>query len=403
MASYPTRRSRHRSAGEGSIYQSPDGGWRGAITWTEPDGSRHRRQVRGRTSAETRERLDQLRAKLRTGTLEPAGAATVGEYLAGWLDRERQRLRPSTWRQREQYVRCYLTPGLGRRPLGKLMPADVEHLTASLVERGLSARTASHARIILRRALGDALRDGLVNRNVAALARPPRVTARTIEPGRDYLTAAQLRTLMTAAALHPIGPLVTLAAMTGLRQGELLGLSWDDVDVDAGSLTVRRALARAWGGGVELSAPKTPKSRRTIQLPAVARAALERQRDRQDTTRIAADTAWQDRDGLIFTDSIGRPLHRVTVHRAFHELLRAAGLPSIPFHGLRHSAATALLTAGVPLRVVSDLLGHSGIAITSDYYAHVEPELRREAAEAMDRAMAGAGARSHNAPQGRAK
>jgi integrase len=119
----------------------------------------------------------------------------------------------------------------------------------------------------------------------------------------------------------------------------------------------------------------------------VALTALERQRDRQATAQESAGTAWQDRDRLIFTDAAGRPLNRVNVHRAFHELLAAASLPSIPFHGLRHSTATALLTAGVPLRVVSDLLGHSGIAITSDYYAHVEPALRREAADAMDRAL----------------
>jgi integrase len=387
MASYPTRRSRRRSAGEGSVYESPDGGWRGALTWTDPDGSRHRRQVRGRTSAEAREKLDRLRGALHTGTLEPAGAGTVAEYLAGWLERERQRIRPSTWRQREQSLRCYVVPAVGRRPLGKLNPSDVERMTAGVVDSGLSPRTASHARVILRRALADALRDGLVHRNVAALARPPRVTARTIEPGRDYLTAPQLRALLTAAALHPIGPLVTLALTTGLRQGELLGLSWDDLNTEAGTLTVRRALARAWGGGVELAEPKTRRSRRTVHLPAVAIAALERQRDRQATAQEAAGTAWQDRDRLIFTDAIGRPLNRVNVHRAFHELLAAANLPSIPFHGLRHSTATALLTAGVPLRVVSDLLGHSGIAITSDYYAHVEPALRREAAAAMDRAL----------------
>ena len=146
-------------------------------------------------------------------------------------------------------------------------------------------------------------------------------------------------------------------------------------------------MARAWGGGVELAEPKTRRSRRTIHLPAPALAALERQGDRQATVREAAGTAWQDRDRLIFTDAVGRPLYRVAVHRAFHELLDTAGLPSIPFHGLRHSTATALLTAGVPLRVVSDLLGHSGIAITSDYYAHVEPTLRREAADAMERTL----------------
>jgi integrase len=241
--------------------------------------------------------------------------------------------------------------------------------------------------VILRRALADALRDGLVARNVAALARPPRVTARTIEPGRDYLDADALRALLAASALHPIGPLVVVAATTGLRQGELLGLAWDDVDAGAGTLTVRRALARAWDGGYALAAPKTARSRRTIHLPAAALAALERQRSRQATAREAAGTAWQDRDGLIFTNSIGRPLDPSAVVRDFHQLLEAAGLPRVPFHGLRHSTATALLGAGVPLRVVSDLLGHSGIGITADVYGHVERALRREAADAMDRAL----------------
>src|SRR6266508_2401187 len=208
MASYPTRPTRHdagqrhRSAGEGSVYESPDGGWRGAITWTEADGTRKRRQVRGRTSADVRAKLDELRDKLHKGMLEPTGSGTVSEYLAGWLERERQRIRPSTWRQREQFLRCYVTPAIGRRALARLSPADVEAMTAGVVASGRSPRTASHARVILRRALGDALRDGLVHRNVAALARPPRVEARTIEPGRDYLTAAQLRELLSVAALQ---------------------------------------------------------------------------------------------------------------------------------------------------------------------------------------------------------
>ncbi len=402
MASYPSRRDAtderkprkkgHRSAGEGSIYASPDGGWRGAMTWTDPDGTRHRRMVRGRTSAEARDKLDELRDRLRKGSLEPAKVGTVGDYMARWLERERQRLRPATWRQREQYTRCYIVPAVGRRPIAKLTPADVEGMTAGMVARGLSPRSAAHARVILRRALGDATRDGLVHRNAAALARPPRVTGRTIEPGRDYLDAPQLRRLLAVATDHRIGALVTLAATTGLRQGELLGLSWNDVDWNGGTLTIRRSLARAWGSGraaYALAEPKTKRSRRTIHVADVAIDALRREQREQEATRIAAGSAWQDRDRLIFTDPLGRSLVPAEVSRRFHALLEAAELPSVPFHGLRHSTATALLAAGVPLRVVSDLLGHSGIAITADFYAHVEPELRREAAYAMDRAMAG--------------
>src|SRR5919106_1334645 len=143
----PTRHRRRRSAGEGSVYETADG-WRGALTWTDPDGTRHRRMVRGRTAAEARERLDELRAKRRTGSLGPTGAGTLAEYLAGWLERDTQRVRPSTWRQREQVTRCHLIPALGRRPLAKLTPADVEHMTAGMVASGRSPRTASHARVI---------------------------------------------------------------------------------------------------------------------------------------------------------------------------------------------------------------------------------------------------------------
>jgi integrase len=222
------------------------------------------------------------------------------------------------------------------------------------------------------------------------LARPPRVPRRTIEPGRDYLDADQLRRLLAVGTEYRIGALVTVAATTGLRQGELLGLSWSAIDLDAGTLTVRRSMARAWDGGYALAEPKTGRSRRTIHLPAAAIQALRREQREQEAAQSAAGSAWQDRDGLVFTDAIGRPLYPTAVHRAFHALLKAAGLPPVPFHGLRHSAATALLSAGVPLRVVSDLLGHAGIAITADYYAHVEKQLRRDAADAMDRALAGA-------------
>jgi len=236
--------------------------------------------------------------------------------------------------------------------------------------------------------VADAQRDGLVHRNAAALARSPRVPSRSIVAGRDYFEGPDLRRLITAAKVHPIGPLVTLAATTGLRLGELLGLSWTDVDLDARTLTVRRALARSWDGW-ELAEPKTPRSRRNINLPATAITALDRQRELQDAARDAVGDAWQDRDGLIFTDAVGRPLDGRAVNKTFHTLLAAAGIPAIPFHGLRHSAATAMLAGGVSLRTVADALGHSTITITADVYAHVTAEARREAADAMDRALAG--------------
>jgi hypothetical protein len=155
--------------------------------------------------------------------------------------------------------------------------------------------------------------------------------------------------LQAVAVEYRVGALVTLAARTGMRQGELLGLSWDDVDLEGARLTVRRAMVRAWDGGTELAAPKTRASQRTIPLSPAAVEALRREHREQKEARQAAGSAWQDVDRLVFTDAIGRPLYRTALHRGYHELLAAAGLPPVPFHGLRHSAATAWLSEGVAL------------------------------------------------------
>ena len=398
MAQSTARPTRRRSAGEGSVYRKGTR-WRGAVTWTEPDGTRHRRIVSGATAAEARDKLDDLRRDLRLGTIAPAGpAATVADFLATWIERDRNRVRPSTWRGRESHVRCYLIPALGRLTLAHVSAADVERATAGFMVNGrpvtpddrrrgrqrhapVSPLTARHVRATLRRALGDAARDGLVGRNAAADARPPYVPHRPVA----YLTAPDVRRLIAATVDDELGPLYALAATTGLRLGELLGLGWQDVV--GGTLTVRRSLAQAAGGGWALAQPKSARSRRTIPLPKPAREALDRQRSRQDTARVVAGSAWQDRDDLVFTDAIGRPMRPESVSVAFGKARIAAGIPRVRFHDLRHSAATMMLAEGVPLAVISEWLGHAGIAITAAHYAAVVPALRQEAADAMDRAL----------------
>ena len=195
--SSPPTKVRRRSAGEGSVYPFR-GGHRGAVAWTDPDGTRHRRTVTGRTADEARGKLDDLRRDLRLGTLAAAGPAlTVGDFLSTWIERDRMRVRPSTWRGRESHVRVYLIPSLGRIPLSRLSAADVERaLSAFLVTgrpdrpskrtrgrqnaAGISPLTVRHIRTTLRRALADAVRDGLVGRNAAADSRPPYLPHRPI-------------------------------------------------------------------------------------------------------------------------------------------------------------------------------------------------------------------------------
>ena len=195
------------------------------LVYTDPDGTRRRRTVSGKTQADVRRTLAGLRADLDRG-LTPPERTTVAEFLAGWLEASRQRIRHSTWRGYESCVRVYLVPASAGWSSASWHPADVERMTASMIASGLSPRTAALTRVVLRRALGDALRDGLVHRNVAALARPPHVPSRSLEAGRDYLGTDDLRRLLLAAKVHPMGPLVTVAATTGLRLGELLGLAW---------------------------------------------------------------------------------------------------------------------------------------------------------------------------------
>ena len=249
----------------------------------------------------------------------------------------------------------------------------------------MSAVTARHVRATLRRALADAHRAGLVGRNVAADAAPPHAEHRPI----TYLSTRDLGKLLDATADDDLGPLYAVAGTCGLRRGELLGLTW--ADVTDGRLSVRRAMGRVKGNGWGLGEVKSARSRRTIPLPARARQALETQRTRQLFARKAAGDAWQDRDGLVFTDAVGRPLLPEYVSHRFARDCARAGVPRVRLHDLRHTAATTLLAAGVPLAVISEWLGHSGIAITASAYAAVVPELLTDAADAMDRALSGGG------------
>jgi integrase len=295
------------------------------------------------------------------------------------------------------HLRVYLVPTLGRVVLARLAPSDVERALLAFLASGrpegseartrgrrlISPLTVRHIRATLRIALAEAVRDGLVSRNAAADALPPRVPHRPI----SYLEARDVRRLLDATRDDEIGPAIAVAVSTGLRLGELLGLSWKDIDLGEGTLAVRRSLARTAGGGWALAETKTARSRRTIPLPSTAVAALLRQRDRQARAREAAGTAWQDRESLVFTDSVGRPLKPDCVSYRFQRARTAVGLPHLRFHDLRHSAATLMLAEGVALAVISEWLGHSGIAITASHYAAVVPALRRDAADAMDRAL----------------
>jgi integrase len=234
----------------------------------------------------------------------------------------------------------------------------------------------------LHRALMQAVRWGLVPRNAAAAVDPPRVVTPEMRP----LSSAQARTLLATAKGNMLQALFVLAVTTGMRQGELLGLGWEDVDLEARSVRVRRTLTLA-KGGPRLTEPKTKGSRRSIRLTSGAVEALVQHRVRQDSEGAAAGGKW-NAWGFVFCTRRGTPIRRDNLHdKHWKPLLRRAGLPDIRFHDLRHTCATLLLTMSVHPKIVSEMLGHSSIAITLDTYSHVIPGLGEAAANAIEEVL----------------
>jgi integrase len=257
-------------------------------------------------------------------------------------------------------------------------------MPAAMVAGGQSSYSANHARAVLRTALGDAIRHGLLVRNVAALADPRRVEERPSEPMRPE----DARDIIEAFEGHPLHALVAAALWTGLRMGELLALTWDHVDLDRGHLLVSRSLGRI-GQVTEIWTPKTRGSTRAVPIADPLRDILTAHKLTQREARLAAedwDESWGD---LVFCTPSGEPLKPATVSSAFRTRMASAGLRSRRFHDLRHGAATLWLAAGVDLKTVSALLGHSTIATTANIYTSVLDSLKADAAARMTRLMTG--------------
>lgn len=221
----------------------------------------------------------------------------------------------------------------------------------------------------------------MVARNVATLVDVPRVQRPEVQP----FSLEQARTILDAIRGNRFEALYSVALAVGLRRGEALGLRWDDVDLDAGTLKVRTALQRI-DGKLQLVEPKTSRSRRTIALPDMAVAALRSHRARQLQERLLAGSRWQD-TGMVFTTSIGTYMEPRNLTRHFNRTVKNAGLPPKRFHDLRHTCASLLLAQGVHARVVMEILGHSQIGLTMDTYSHVAPSLQRDAAGRMNDAL----------------
>jgi integrase len=344
---------------------------------------RKRKVIYAGSHEEARRKLAEAIAERDKGLVYDSGGITVGEYLERWLeDSVRGSVKVTTHASYERVARLHVCPTLGGTKLSALTPAHIQALYRAKLDEGLAPKTVKYIHTTLHRALRQAVRWGLVPRNVAAAVDPPRVTTPEMRP----LSPAQARVLLEAARGNRLEALYVLAVTTGMRQGELLGLGWEDVDLEARVVRVRRTLTLA-RGGPSLTEPKTRGSRRSIRLTASAVDALERHRERQEAEGAASGDDW-NAWSLVFCTRRGTPVRRDTLHaKHWKPLLKRSRLPDIRFHDLRHTCATLLLTKAVHPKIVSEMLGHSSIAITLDTYSHVIPGLGEVAASAMEDAL----------------
>jgi integrase len=357
--------------------------WYGKFSIIDPATGK---RVHRRVSAPTKQACE---AKLRDAIKVAEGGQfgiddrlTVRDFIERWLATIESTVRPSTHRRYQDLMRLHVLPAVGGIRLAKLSPADLQRLYADRLACGLGPTSVSHLHFVLHRALHQAMRWELVPRNVSEMVDPPRRKT----PEAKTWDAKQVAAVLAVAENTPLAAVWRLALLTGMRRGELLGLKWDDIDLDKKTLAVRRTLSRGKGGTWELGQPKTTSGRRSISLPDSCVVTLRKHRATQNAERLRLGPLWEDQ-GFVFTNHTGGPLHVNSLVYQYEKLITTAGVPRIRFHDLRHTSATLLLAQDIHPKIVQERLGHADIGMTLNRYSHVTPSMQREAADALDKAI----------------
>lgn len=328
-----------------------------------------------RTKKAAEDALSDALASMRAGSWADPSTLTVEGFLVQWLRDCKNDLRPSTHQSYVVAVRRLL-PHIGRVKLQALTTAQIRRAMTDLRERGLAPKTVRNTHIVLRRALGQAMSDSLISRHPMDGIKPP-----TLErPEHTVWNLDQIREFLHSINNTRLAPMVTLAATSGMRRAELLGLRWRDIDLEVGVVTIVQTLTAVQGKPI-LTPPKTESSRRSIPIDAGTVRVLRSHRSSQAAERLAAGEVWDDSHDLVFRDELGRAVNPDSISRAFTAAVKSSGLPKIRFHDLRHSWATNAFAAGTAAKTVSEQLGHSGISITLDTYTSVPAETARAAVD----------------------
>jgi integrase len=331
--------------------------------------------------------MNEILYQLQTGTYIEPSNLTVGEYLERWLATHgEQNLRPKTYRSYRMQIHNHLIPTLGSIPLEKLTPMHLQEYYSLKLKKGrkdgtggLSARTVTYHHRIIREALKHAVQWQLVLRNVADAVVPPRYKKWEMA----ILSREEALQLLDQIKEHRDYSLIFTAIYTGMRQGELLGLRWSDVDLGLKVLKVNQQLQYIPGQGYVFSPPKTDKSRRQIPMGAALVEIFKEHKREQAQNKLLLGQDYEDMN-LVFCLSNGKPIDRSNLNLRFKRIIKQFGRPEIRFHDLRHTCATLFMAAGVDAKKVQEILGHESIRTTLDIYGHVLPSMQREAVDRMN-------------------
>lgn len=366
----------------------------GKVVWSTlvqlpPDpktGKRRQTRISGPTKRGVELEAARILTGREDGNFSEASAKkmTVKQYLEQWLKSAEASLRPSSFRRYSEMCNTHFIPSLGKKLLAKLTPLDVQNYYADKLTGGLSPTTVNTQHAVLHHALKQAVRWGLIVRNVTEAVDPPR------EARVEYVTwnETQVRAFLTVADTDALSAFWRLALLTGMRRGEMLGLKWSALDLTRGTLHVMQTLSRGNAGSYELGQPKTTSGRRQIALSPSVVSILQRHRVKQLEQRLALGQDYLDHD-FVFADATGAPLHPNTLRMHFLRLIAKAEVPVMRLHDMRHTSATLMLANGEHAKIVSERLGHSSISITLDRYSHVTPQMQREAANRLDTLIGG--------------
>ena len=365
---------KRRNNGEGAIYKRKDGRWCGRYA-----NEGKRRYIYGSSRKEVAEKLFKAISEGKNGfAFDATGKVLMKDHLRDWLeDSVRGSVSVRTYERKEEIIRLHIVPSLGNKKLKNLSPNDLQRLYREKLDSGLASRTVNQIHRTLNGALNEAVKWRIIPYNVCSVVTPPKCIGNEM----NVLTLEQVEQLLDSAKGDRFEALYALAVTTGMRRGELLGLKWEDVDMNVSTVRVKRSLVLIRAGLVFVP-PKSAKSRRSITLTSGVVESLKKHKAYQDEERLGK--RWRE-NSLVFPTTVGTPIYpHHFVRRYFKELLKKANLPDVRFYDLRHTCATLLLTKGVHPKIVQELLGHSSISITLDTYSHVLPNMQEKAVRAME-------------------